>query len=320
MSLEPTAGARNFVAVLAENIRISGKVWGRAPQKATDPTRRFICTHGWLDNANTWDPVIPILVEAYGDSVSFLALDFAGHGWSDTRSENDEYVLHRNVYDVLQVADLLGWDQFGIMGHSMGGGIGLVIAGTFPERVSALISVDILGPVSIPANRQTDLLKRSWNDRLGFLKRNPKPIYNSVSDAALARARTGEVSLDVAKILTDRGLGPVPGDDGERWTWRSDQRLRAAAPGMFTNDAVLEMINRVKAPVLVVLAPTRTGSGKQLDGRVDMLGSRGTVVRLPNARHHLHMEPETVELFVLAVKSFLEERVWKTGGSMKAKL
>ncbi|KAI8812563.1 Alpha/Beta hydrolase protein [Cladochytrium replicatum] len=315
MSMQPTAAARDFTAVLAENIHISGKVWGRSPQKATDPTRRFVCTHGWLDNANSWDAAIPKLVEAYGDAVTFLALDFAGHGWSDARTETDEYVIHRNVYDVLQIADLLGWDQFGIMGHSMGGGIGLVIAGAFPDRVSTLISVDILGPVAVPDDRVPDLLRRAFMDRLRFIQPKKISTYASLADAAVARARSGEVSLETAKILMDRGAARVEGNEDGKWTWRNDQRLRGTMPWMFTNDGVLELIKRIKAPVLVVLAPTMTGSGEQVEGRIEVLGSRGTVVRMPDASHYLHMEPETVGEFAAAVQNFLGERVWRASNA-----
>ncbi|KAI8812562.1 Alpha/Beta hydrolase protein [Cladochytrium replicatum] len=308
-ALTPSAGARDFNAVLPGNFHISGKVWGRSPQETTDPAKRFLCLHGWLDNSNTWDRSIPKLIVGYEDA-SFLALDFAGHGWSDHRTEAEEYMLHRYVYDVLQIAEQVGWDRFGIIGHSMGGGVGLIIAGTFPERVTSLISVDIFGPYSVPANQQPDVLQRAWADRLEFPTRNPKPLYKVPSEAALARARSGEVSLEVARILTDRGAYKVPGDDRERWTWRSDQRLRATFPGWYTNETVLEIIRRIEAPVLVVLAPTRTGRGDIIEGRLKELGDKGTVVRFANAKHHLHMEPESAGQFVDVVRKFLAEKVW----------
>ncbi|KAI8812564.1 Alpha/Beta hydrolase protein [Cladochytrium replicatum] len=320
MSLEPTGGARNFTAVLAEGIRISGKVWGKAPQRANEPIRRFLCLHGWLDNANTWDLVVPKLEESYGDSVSFLALDFAGHGWSDLRSENDEYPMHRYVFDILQIVDLLGWDQFGILGHSMGGEVGLLITGCFPDRVNTFISVDILGPVSFPLELQPDVFHKAMIDRLAFSKRSSKPLYVSVEEAAVARASTGEISLEAARILTDRGVVLVPGDKGDRWTWRTDQKLRIFDPGTYSNDAVLEMIRRVKAKMLVVLAPTRTGSGEIIDSRVAVLGNKGTVVRMENAQHHLHLEKETVDDFIKVLRTFLEEKVWKEDGKSKARL
>ncbi|KAI8809288.1 Alpha/Beta hydrolase protein [Cladochytrium replicatum] len=320
MSLVPSAGARDFSVVLSEQTRISGKLWGREPENATDPTRRFLCMHGWLDNANTWDNVIPQLMKTYGDNVSFISLDFAGHGWSDHRGEFEEYTQHRFVFDVLQVADLIGWVQFGILAHSMGGGTGLIIAGTFSQRVSCLITVDVLGPVSVDADRQPELLYKSWIDRQEFPKRNPKPLYSSVMEAAKARARSGEVTLEAALILAERGLMvvQVPGGE-EKYTWRTDQRLRAVAPAMFTNDTVLEMIRRVEVPVLAVLAPTPTGSGEQVDGRIEALGKKGTIVRV-EAGHHLHLDPDSADEFVKVVKTFLEERVWKEERQLMARL
>ncbi|KAI8809268.1 hypothetical protein BJ742DRAFT_243187 [Cladochytrium replicatum] len=159
----------------------------------------------------------------------------------------------------------------------MGGEIGLLVTGCFPDRVKTFISVDILGPGSFREELQPDNLHKGIIDRLAFPKRSPKPLYQSIEDAAVARASTGEISLEAARILTDRGVVLVPGDDVDRWTWRTDQKLRNFDPGTYSNDAVLEMIRRVKAKILVVLAPTRTGSGENIEKRVAALGNKDGV-------------------------------------------
>lgn len=42
----------------------------------------FVCCHGWLDNANSFDTMIPLIQERYPLS-EFYCIDFPGHGLSD---------------------------------------------------------------------------------------------------------------------------------------------------------------------------------------------------------------------------------------------
>ena len=92
--------------------RMAGKRWG---QPTGQPT---IALHGWLDNANTFDRLAPMLPE-----LDMVALDFAGHGESDHRPPGVHYHPITDIQDVLAVADQLGWRTFNLIGHSMGAAI-----------------------------------------------------------------------------------------------------------------------------------------------------------------------------------------------------
>ena len=48
--------------------------------------------HGWLDNANTFDRLAPLIPE-----LNLVALDFAGHGLSNHRAEGVHY---HPIYDM----------------------------------------------------------------------------------------------------------------------------------------------------------------------------------------------------------------------------
>ena len=64
--------------------RISFKVpWGEIAAKAWGPEdgKPFLGLHGWLDNANTFDTLAPLLPE----NIRFIAIDFPGHGKSSHR-------------------------------------------------------------------------------------------------------------------------------------------------------------------------------------------------------------------------------------------
>ena len=94
---------------------------------------RFIALHGWLDNAASFLPLLPHLPE-----LDLLLLDFPGHGHSAHLPPGAEYGLATHLHAVLDAADALGWDRFGILGHSMGAAIAALAAAAVPARVERL--------------------------------------------------------------------------------------------------------------------------------------------------------------------------------------
>src|SRR4051794_6191323 len=77
-------------------LRLTAKTWGD-PSGA--PT---LALHGWLDNANTFDALAPLLPE-----LDLIAPDFAGHGFSSHRPIATHYTSLLDVQDVLGIADAL---------------------------------------------------------------------------------------------------------------------------------------------------------------------------------------------------------------------
>ena len=95
-----------------------------------------IALHGWLDNANSFARLAPKLT-----GLRIVALDLAGHGHSAHRPPGASYSLWDYAFDVLCVAEQLGWQRFALLGHSLGAIISVVIAGSFPERVTRMALV-----------------------------------------------------------------------------------------------------------------------------------------------------------------------------------
>ncbi|EPM99030.1 alpha/beta fold family hydrolase, partial [Pseudomonas syringae pv. actinidiae ICMP 19070] len=99
--------------------------------------------HGWLDNANSFARLAPHL-----EGLRIVALDLAGHGHSDHRPAGAAYALADYVFDVLQVAEQLGWQRFALLGHSLGAIIAVLLASSLPERVTHLALIDGLVPLT----------------------------------------------------------------------------------------------------------------------------------------------------------------------------
>ncbi|XP_006107645.2 serine hydrolase-like protein 2 [Myotis lucifugus] len=89
---------------------IAAKAWGS--QKASP----VLCLHGWLDNANSFDRLIPLLPRDF----YYVAMDFGGHGLSSHYSPGLPYYYQNFVGEIRRVSAALKWDRFSIMGHSFG--------------------------------------------------------------------------------------------------------------------------------------------------------------------------------------------------------
>ena len=180
---------------------IAAKEWGPEDGKP------FLGLHGWLDNANTFDKLAPLLPE----DIHFIAIDFPGHGKSSHRWPGMAYHYFEYVADVKKVVSQLKWQTFSIIGHSMGGLVASIYAGSFPNEVENLVLMDYgLGPPPRFADRPADVLAR-YATVMSDMKAGTPRVYENVEAAAARReepfAGSFLVSLgkEDALLLTKRG-------------------------------------------------------------------------------------------------------------------
>lgn len=88
-------------------------------------------------HSHWWDWSAPLLATRH----RVVALDFRGHGGS---AWAESYTFDDHVADVIAVIDALGWRAPLVLGHSMGGYVAALLAARHPERVSALVMLDVL--------------------------------------------------------------------------------------------------------------------------------------------------------------------------------
>ncbi|XP_024848577.1 serine hydrolase-like protein 2 isoform X6 [Bos taurus] len=91
---------------------IAAKAWG------SHQAAPVLCLHGWLDNANSFDRLIPLLPKDF----NYVAMDFGGHGLSSHYSPGFPYHYQNFVSEVRRVAAALKWNRFSLLGHSFGDG------------------------------------------------------------------------------------------------------------------------------------------------------------------------------------------------------
>jgi pimeloyl-ACP methyl ester carboxylesterase len=93
--------------------------------------------HGFANDARVWDDV----ARALTPSRRIVALDLRGHGDSDWAPDGD-YRTRAHVADVVDAIRALGLERASIVGHSLGGSIGIRLAAEHPQLVDRLVVVD----------------------------------------------------------------------------------------------------------------------------------------------------------------------------------
>ncbi len=74
-----------------------------------------------------------------GHRFRVVGVDLRGHGESTGRPDPADLGNDLLAADVVAVADHLGLERFSILGVSLGGGVGIEVAATCPERVTGLM-------------------------------------------------------------------------------------------------------------------------------------------------------------------------------------
>ncbi|MGA8135880.1 MULTISPECIES: alpha/beta hydrolase [Pseudomonas] len=243
-----------------------------------------IALHGWLDNANSFARLAPKL-----HGLRIVALDMAGHGHSGHRPVGAGYALWDYVYDVLQVAEQLGWKRFSLLGHSLGAIVSIVLAGALPERVTRLALIDGVIPPTSSGENAAERLGMALQAQLE-LQDKRKSVHGTLDRAIEARMKgMVAVSREAAELLAQRGLMPVPGG----YTWRSDNRLTLPSPLRLTEEQAMAFIRRIACPAQLVVA--EQGILAQHKDLLDRLPF--SLEHLPGG-HHLHLNDEAGAILV----------------------
>jgi pimeloyl-ACP methyl ester carboxylesterase len=314
------------------HLTLAAKAWGRP----SDPP--LLALHGWLDNAGSFDRIAPLLEGRY-----LVALDLAGHGKSDHRPPATWYPYADFLDDIAGVMAWFGWSSADLLGHSLGATLVSTFAAINPEKVNRLLLIEGLGPLTQPAEKTLEQLRRSQAARAAF-KGDGLRVFASLDDAIEARCRSGHLSVQAARCIVERGVKVVgaadllagsgeidvgisartllfeSGKDQERdrdsslessqalsgLSWSSDPQLTIPSPTRLTEEQLAAVLPAIAAPSLLVLAEPHAPylQPEVMNARVALVADM-KVVRLTGT-HHLHLEDPAPVAEVL--QRFLQEK------------
>lgn len=255
-------------------LSLAAEVWGNGDG------RPVLASHGWLDNAGTFERLAPLLPDC-----ELVALDSAGHGFSDSRSPDASYNLWQDVGDLLDVTDALGWQRCTLLGHSRGAAISMLFAATFPERVDKLVLLEGGLPLTGESEDAPENLARALRERRALLGKSGR-VFTDRSRAVAERAQGfTKITIPAAEILARRSLRAVPGG----FQWHADQRLKGASELRFTEEHARAFARKVTAPVLLIFATDSPFANRPLYRQAAALFPHVEIHTLQGG-HHFHLE------------------------------
>jgi pimeloyl-ACP methyl ester carboxylesterase len=207
-----------------------------------------LLVHGYMDAAATWDLVAPALT-AQGFRV--LAPDVRGYGDGARVSSGGYYHFVDYVFDLADLVEQLvpaGSPLF-LVGHSMGGTIANMFAGTFPERVTRLALLEGAGPPD-NAHEVGPARMRRWIEDVRAIRARP-PRRMATREDALRRlvGNHPRVAGDVLRRRLEALSCDVPGGGV---AWKADPLHGTRSPLPFFAASWSAFARRVTCPVLFV--------------------------------------------------------------------
>lgn len=98
--------------------------------------KKVIVLHGWFSDQTMFDSLEHAL-----DLKTFTYILPAYRGYGDSKDLSGRYDMAEISSDVLALADSLGWQQFSLIGHSMGGMAVQRILADAPNKVEKIIAL-----------------------------------------------------------------------------------------------------------------------------------------------------------------------------------
>lgn len=256
----------------------TGRIAGlRAGEPGSAPV---LALHGWLDNAASFVPLAPRL-----HGLDLVCPDLPGHGRSAHLQPGADYSFAAAVHSVLDIADGLGWSRFSLLGHSMGAGIGSLVAAACPERIDRFVAIEALGALAEIPERTVQRLRDAVTATRALQHKRLR-VFPDIASAVRARMQATALSEPVARLLVERGLVPV--EDG--FVWSSDPRLTLPTMLRTTEEQVRDLVAGITCPTRVLFAePAQPYLPDDLRRARAALLPQGEL-RILAGGHHLHME------------------------------
>ena len=273
----------------SHGLRLHYADWGN------DGAPVVILVHGGRDHCRSWD----VIARALRPHFHVLAPDLRGHGDSDW-TKGGSYALTEYVYDLAQLVRTIAAPQVILVGHSMGGMVSLIYAGSFPEQVSALAVLD--GVTVLPGAQRAPPHERitRWVGQLDKLHDRAPRSHRTIEDAA-AQMRTynKRLSRELALHLATHGVRQ--NEDGG-YRWKFDPYQRATAPQRLWPDDHAALWARIACPTLLLNADESFLASSKAAG-LERYFQKARVEMVSGAGHWLHHDrPQEV---IGAIRRFL---------------
>jgi pimeloyl-ACP methyl ester carboxylesterase len=111
---------------------------------------RVLAVHGWFGSARGWGS-LPGFVD--GTAYTYVFMNLRGYG--DRKHVTGNFTTEEAANDAIALADELGWGQFSLIGHSMGGKVIQHVLLQAPHRTRSLIALNPVPASGVPFDEQS---------------------------------------------------------------------------------------------------------------------------------------------------------------------
>lgn len=203
-----------------------------------------LCLHGLTRNSADFEPLCTILAPHY----RLIVPDQRGRGRSQWDSNTDNYQPLCYSRDMFTLMDQLQLSRVPIIGTSMGGIMGMLMAAQYPERISALVLNDIGPEINLEGVQQIagvvrqPIRYKDWPDAIDKIRRYNALVFPDFS--------ANQWEAFAHRTCRESGNGVVPDYDpgiGQTFANAGD----AAAPDLWP------VFNQLKElPILLIRGAT----------------------------------------------------------------
>ena len=238
----------NSLKINIGHLNLYAKEWG-------DPSsdNKILAVHGWLDNADSFDPLMKQLQDAAKNDFHLIAIDLPGHGDSSFYPGYVNYTFHHLLVELKACLNALNWKKYSLMGHSLGAGALSLMAGIYADELRSLILFDGLGPLTIPDEKYVLSLRKTIDKTLKFRTLDAEKLYllrdkreNMIKKRVQANI-AGLIPQELIEILAQRSLKEHQGLS----YWHFDPRLRIDSLTRFSENQVSLILKAIKAPTIL---------------------------------------------------------------------
>jgi len=256
--------------------------WGRADASP------LLCLHGITQTAHSWDEVAAALAAEH----RVLSFDQRGHGDSDWAADGD-YTRHTQAADLDAITDALGLSRFVLAGMSMGGINAITFTAQHPQKVRALIIVDVSPEIQV----------RGIENIRSFIQ---APDELDTFEAFVERAHqfNPRRSLDNIRSRLSHNLKQLPNG---KWTWKYDKALRSGERS-FQASSLLNLwddVHAIRCPTLIIKGGESDILSAESAAKLQAAIPGSQVAIVPGAGHSVM--GDNPEAFVAAARAFLRE-------------
>ncbi|MEN9670830.1 MAG: hypothetical protein RL018_1107 [Pseudomonadota bacterium] len=255
--------------------------WGNAA--STMPP--LVLMHGWMDVAASYQFMVDALSEAFFKDRLIIAADWRGYG-KTTGAPVDNYWFPDYLADLDFLLDHYAGDRpVDLVGHSMGGNVVMMYAGSRPDRIRRLVNLEGFGmPVSTPDKAPARYAQ--WMDELKKLQRGELNLtaYDKADGVARRLMKTNPrlARDDAGKAKANWLARHWAAENAQgKWDILGDAAHKIVNANLSNVAEAIELYKNISAPVLVVEASDDSLSG-WWNGRFTLAEFHERLKNVPN--------------------------------------